>query len=396
MDLREEIAASFGEGPGHRPIEDRLVAGRRVVRRRRRRIAGATAAAAVLVVVGTTFAAAGPGGGNHAETGVATGSGATGVAQVDEPATIPVDPNSCSRLSGEQRQRCEDFPGSDRAVYYTHDGQLVRRDADVRVSKRVDNPVDLDAKSVALEYDEGDGTPTRWLFLSWSSAGNGSEQKGAPGQDAATFDDWVRQLILNAQDITPDSEGDVAAPLAEYDADGNLQLANGVTITQRIENPFGAEAPNESVGLELEKDREKFWYLAHWGPSLGSGWISDRAYKAFPSLQSWIDDLVALQTGGARLQLVKFGTDGRLAPLDGVTIVQQRANPDVGQSFAPAGTPTAVAEVTYQGDTWFVLARDLPDGPPEYFPTAAAVSGSTIDAFLDYARQQYAGGEGLR
>jgi len=24
------------------------------------------------------------------------------------------------------------------------------------------------------------------------------------------------------------------------------------------------------------------------------------------------------------------------------------------------------------------------------------VSGSTIDAFLDYARQQYAGGEGLR
>jgi hypothetical protein len=69
---------------------------------------------------------------------------------------------------------------------------------------------------------------------------------------------------------------------------------------------------------------------------------------------------------------------------------------DVGEEFAPADARTAVAEVSYQAKTWFVLARDLNVGPPEYFPTAASVSGSTLEEFLGYARQQYAGGEGLR
>jgi len=396
MDLREEIAASFGDGPAHRPIKERLVAGRRVVRHRR--VAGATAAAAVLVVVGTTYAVAGPGGGNHADTGVTGQTTGKTTTVVKTPAVsgtdIPVDPygsHDCRKLPEELRQNCRDFPG-EYAVYYNRDGQLVRRDTHVRVFKQVVDPVDLDGNSAAVEFDGGDGM-RRWAFVFRLRNGAVGSQTGLPGKDAKTFDVWVRHLEFDLP-MGGYNAADTDNALAEYDGEGKLVLAEGVTISQRVDNPFILEAPAKSVGLEVEKDGHKFWYILRWTPD-GSMSSSDPAYKAFPTLREWLDDQVALQQGDPTLQLVEFGADGMLAALDGVTLVRQQDSPDVGEEFAPAGAKTAVAQVTYQGDTWFVLARDL-DGPPEYFPTAASVSGSTMTEFLDYARQQYAGGEGLR
>ena len=45
LDLKNAIDESFGGGPAHRPMEDRLRGGRRAVRRRRALISGVVAAA---------------------------------------------------------------------------------------------------------------------------------------------------------------------------------------------------------------------------------------------------------------------------------------------------------------------------------------------------------------
>ena len=70
MNLTEELERSFGNGPEHRPIEDRLVAGRRLVRRRR--VAASAAALATAAVLGTVGVALGAGDGTSADTSVAT------------------------------------------------------------------------------------------------------------------------------------------------------------------------------------------------------------------------------------------------------------------------------------------------------------------------------------
>ena len=174
-------------------------------------------------------------------------------------------------------------------------------------------------------------------------------------------------------------------------------MRDGVEVVKRVPNPLGYTDPGTSLGLEIRYRGTTYWYLLDSDGRQGTGSIHDEARRSFPTLQTWLDDQVALQNGGDTLALVRF-TPGAatLQPLDGVTLVQQRSGVDLGPDFAGPGATTAVAEVRYRRATWFVLARRLPGSEPEYFPTAASVSAPTLAGFLDYARGQYAGGAGLR
>ncbi|WP_109509493.1 hypothetical protein [Nocardioides speluncae] len=278
MSISEQIEASFGDGPAHRSLEDRLSAGRRA--RRRRKGAEGVAAVAGVAVLGLVAYGIAPGG----------------------------TPDSA------------------------------------------EDPV----------YS---GKPTASATASGSPTGKA---------------------------LKPLEEGQ----WAEYDADGNVVLADGVTELQRVPNPLDWPLPKRSVGLEVERAGKKVWMLLEYEPGSGTSASADPAQKSFATLQEWLDYQVALHTGGEQLQLVEFGTGETLEPLPGVTIVQQRPSPDVGDDFAGQGDRSAVAEVRVDGDTWFVLARDL-DGPPQYIPTAAIAGRQTLAEFLVYARGQYAGGEGL-
>jgi hypothetical protein len=64
-DLQERLDASFDEGPPHRPVEERLAAGRRAVRRRRGTATIGAAVALAVLAVGPVLLrpAAGGGGG---------------------------------------------------------------------------------------------------------------------------------------------------------------------------------------------------------------------------------------------------------------------------------------------------------------------------------------------
>ena len=51
IDLRDRLETSFGDGPAHRTIDERLDVGRRALRRRRLLAAGATAMAVAVVAL---------------------------------------------------------------------------------------------------------------------------------------------------------------------------------------------------------------------------------------------------------------------------------------------------------------------------------------------------------
>jgi hypothetical protein len=274
MNLTEELDRSFDSGPAHRPIEDRLVAGRRLVRRRR--IAATAATAAVLAVIGTT--------------GVAlTGAGG--------PST---DPGIADSPSGEPEK----------------DGFGLEKGQEIR--------------------------------------------------------------------LTPD---------------GTLLTAEGVEVVENAENPLGYTPPDHSLGVVYRFEGATYWALTTIekdGKDFGSFTASDEAGRSFPTFEYWLEDQVALQNGEPTLALVTFGKGETLQPRDGVEIVQQTGEIDLPDNFAGPDDRTAVAEVTYAGERWYVLARQVDGNAPEYFPSAAAVTRPTLQGFLEYAADAYAAEEGLR
>ncbi|GAB3793256.1 hypothetical protein [Nocardioides ungokensis] len=234
----------------------------------------------------------------------------------------------------------------------------------------------------------------------WSSTGSGPS--GTDSSPAVATDPTPTPSASASASATPTPDPLAQAlrggELVALTLDGRLAVRDGVDILKRVPNPMGSTEPATSLGLEISYRGKTYWYLLDSDGTQSTGSSHDEARVSFPTLKSWLDDQVALQSGGDTLALVHFAGPGTatLQPLDGVTVVQQRAGVDLGPDFAGPDATTAVAEVRWQGETWFVLARRLPGSPPEYFPTAASVSAPTLAGFLDYARGRYAGGAGLR
>ena len=197
--------------------------------------------------------------------------------------------------------------------------------------------------------------------------------------------------------------------LASYDDAGRLVLAAGVTVVQRIDQPYLTTAPGRSVALVLDYRGARYWYALDRAPD-GSGggaavWSGDRQ----ESFETWVRDQrriaetrpSASGSSGAwpgipDLRLVRFaGGTEQLEPVDGATILAQTAHVSVGDSFAHPGDQTAAAKVeAADGSRYYVLARRSPGTAAQYVAVAEADGGPTLAAFLDLARQRYAAGGG--
>ena len=92
------------------------------------------------------------------------------------------------------------------------------------------------------------------------------------------------------------------------------------------------------------------------------------------------------------------GDTEQLTPLDGVTLVQQRAHPDLPQAWATRADRSAAAEVRFAGDLYYALARTTPgDVAPQYVAVPATRGGPTLDDFLELVRERLGGDRtGLR
>ena len=369
MDIHDEIDRSFGAGPEPRPVDALVADGRRALRRRRA-TTGAAALALVLVAGGTTWAAAGPG-----------------------PHARGADPSVTSSRSPGPSE--EEPPVARRELAtYAKDGTLVLQDG-VTIVRRVDNPMDLELpkRSVGLVLD--DRGKTVWMLLE-SDPGGGFSIIDDAGRAEKTFDRWLREAVAENQ------PGANTAPAEEepasYDGHGTLVLQDGVTILRRVDNPMNLEPPKKSLGLVLDDHGTKIWMLLESEPD-GGFTARDDAGRTYPTFDLWLADQVAIQQGTPMLALVAFGDGETLVPdEDGVELLDQRPSPQMPPDFASPRDRTAVAEVRWQGSLWFVLARQLPGSPPQYFPTEASVAdgATTLDGFLEFARGRYSSGDGLR
>lgn len=274
-ELQEEIDRSFGAGPGHRPVEDRIAAGHRALRRRR--AAEAVAALAVVGVVGAGWYAVAP--------GQPVGSGQIAVNPTPSPTPSP---------------------------------------------------------SPALVWE--DNTPLRYV-------------------------------------------------------DGELQIRSGVVVHEHIENPYGYDAPRRSDALDLTFEGKRAWFIAETTKN-GFGFSSSVPSNGWASFADWVADQVDGATGGDSgwPDTLRLTGDGRVVASRGSEILQRTDDPQLGDSFAAAGSPTgaAVVRVGETGRDYFVVWRVI-DGELDVITTPPRdVVGATFQELLNYARGKYASGEGLR
>ena len=220
--------------------------------------------------------------------------------------------------------------------------------------------------------------------------------------------------------VVPDSEPDVVTVENDrlprgiavvLEPDGTVSVRPGVEVTQTIANPYHRKAPAISIALTYTWRGTTYWYSSFVDENRGSS-TSSQPVMTSMSFREWVHEQRPIRAGSngpgstdpgdwpgnPDLDLVGFiGGSQRLQPSAGVTIVEQRAHPDVPDSFATADDRSAVAEVRLEGERYYVLARRTADGsPPDYIAVTAKDGGATLDDFLELARERYAeGGGGL-
>jgi hypothetical protein len=75
--------------------------------------------------------------------------------------------------------------------------------------------------------------------------------------------------------------------LAAFDpGTGALVVADGATVTERIENPFDVPAPEQSLGLAVEKDGTTYWYALY--RAVGGGGTSSSRQAGSGTLADWL------------------------------------------------------------------------------------------------------------
>ncbi len=239
--------------------------------------------------------------------------------------------------------------------------------------------------TLALVLALGGGT------LAMVGPGGGSASPAPPvATEPAPPDDARSEPAVPEDDPSETASTPTPYPdqLATLGNDG-LQVRKGVVVVKRAENPMQVSPPNQSLALVVERDGIRYWMLLEESPQGGSSSV-ERAGDSYSTFDLWLDQAVALRQGRPALALVAFERGEKLAPAeDGVAIVEQRTSPPLPPDLEPSQR-SAVAEVTWRGVQWFVLATQAPGAAPQYLPVEASVAGqTTIDGYLDWAWERY-------
>lgn len=184
--------------------------------------------------------------------------------------------------------------------------------------------------------------------------------------------------------------------LARYNDAGILELRPGVTVLDRADEPYGdATDYHHSVALALEFQGAQSWLIMEWDTDPDGASSSSSGAGAAPQgdFQDWVAQNVAVNDDNSA-GYVEFADDGSLVSSHGVQILDQR-HPVQLKDFVLAGEPSAAALLQGpDGKKWYVVVRD--SGGLDVIATPFRTGGPDLDAFLDYAREKYASGEGLR
>lgn len=221
MDLKEFLDEAATSGPAHRPISDRVTAGRRAVRTRRARTA--VALAALVAVAGTAWIAL-------------PDESPTQLAAADGPTAPPI------------------WPSADSWAAINEDGEVTLRPG-IEVRERFDDVVD-GLPSVALDLIRGD---EHQFVLLWITDNGVVNERVEPGVGA------LNEFVVDSQRVV-DGElpmavgtgGDYASlPLVAY-RNGELWLVQGAEIIAAVEEPIAGWCgiwPSHAVEIAYQGTR---------------------------------------------------------------------------------------------------------------------------------------------
>ncbi len=202
-----------------------------------------------------------------------------------------------------------------------------------------------------------------------------------------------------------DREADFGSSPAVLTADGLALAPTAGPILERVSNPMGyTPAQGTSIALRLMfKGREHYALIARFGDDSSSstyntatgdfeGWLAGQVQS-----QATLDSAngVISSSGSADpqawLRLTKDGEVESTRP--GIVVVETRADVDLGEGFAQESDRTGAVRLLVDGESrvaaWRVLdgTLDVISGPGRF---------DSLSAFIGWARQQYASGQGMR
>jgi hypothetical protein len=278
-DLGERLEQSIGDGPPHRPLEDRLAAGRRAVRRRRRRVTLGAAVALAVLAVGPVLLRP------------STGAGAG----IDYPTPFPTPttadvPTPVHLLVAPPRFVRPDTP----PVLYLY-GRMFRRDRDVTVLATY-GEIDV------ARHPQGGaivrvGGRTSWVAVVGNEPERIDEQRKAP-YDYQAFMSWAASefsVMSGRMALAATAPGAYMPPVTDDESpagyDGDLLVAKpGGTVVQRIRHPRAddlAVLPCHDQAVRVHTSAGD-WFVLGYDCRLQGALYSERVGVRADTLSSWL------------------------------------------------------------------------------------------------------------
>jgi hypothetical protein len=203
---------------------------------------------------------------------------------------------------------------------------------------------------------------------------------------------------------TPTTVQDPAAVLGDrwagFDDEGTLVVRDDVDVRQSVEDSWQGV---RWVALDLVRgDRTRWYFVSDDGSNPTVAVPPKEATPDTDAFLVWVqlqnpspDPEAGADPAGVRFW-VHLVADGRLVPVrHGVTVLRSVRDPEI-PGFTDGTQVSVAAELRVDGDRYYVLARRFAEGPPDYFRISVRQGGPTLETMLDFARQKYGSGEGLR
>lgn len=235
--------------------------------------------------------------------------------------------------------------------------------------------------------------------------------EGTDGQREVTApDDVLRRLEkrerrlerMRRQADKPDFLGEPAT----LDADGLVLAPGAGPVLERVENPMGyTRSQGQSLGIRVMfEGREKYSLLTRdvgGGTSVGTndatgdfaGWLDGRvASQRYLDVANGVTGAPPTTTDTYPSRWLRLQPDGDVVADDGAVLLEVRATADLGD-FALGADRAAAVRVLVDERARFAVYRVV-DGSLEVVPAPGSFDSMT--AFIRWAGEQYASGEGMR
>lgn len=245
-----------------------------------------------------------------------------------------------------------------------------------------------DVAPVAYDFETGETT----FQEGWTEAGRVEEPSGlsdtlavaATDGERTTYAYFVEQDVVSFTDASRTSKDfqtwahDISnsTPGISWEPVGTAEIEKGSrggwTLVREISNPFGYDAPWDSVGVVIEREGIERWnFLRDSTTNITMGSDGGSTY-AIPgqTIEDWLADVQRSEPPTARPDRTSFETydtitdvvefrGSKVVPTrEGVKVLDQIADPDINESFTAETSQTAAVRITVDGEEQYVLVQE--------------------------------------